>query len=335
VGKTRLLEELAREALRSGHLPLLLGTSSDDPAPRDLNQLARGLARAMRWLGLRVLRLDDAFGAQLNWMARRDLTENNSVPGEEIADLADALEIDSDRLRSAAKARYPALFADTSRIIMLLDNLGQASVPLLTDLFDRRYGFNAYGLGSSACPIPVVLVVEASHGPGIGRDLVSGAKSEEWLISRELGPFTPRSCGHVFISYVRDDSKTVDRLQRDLENAGVEVWRDRTSLGPGDRWKDSIRRAITDGAFFICCFSKASRNRTKSYMNEELTLAIEELRVRTRGKVWFLPVVFPGGEVPDWPISAGENLNDFHCTFLSPSTWTKGVNALILAIQKF
>jgi TIR domain len=142
------------------------------------------------------------------------------------------------------------------------------------------------------------------------------------------------SGGHVFISYVSDDSKVVDRLQNDLESAGVAVWRDRTSLGPGDRWKDSIRRAIAAGSFFICCFSEASKRRTRSYMNEELALAIEELRVRSREEVWFLPVIFPGGEIPDRPIGAGENLRDFNHVLLAPTHWTEGINDLVRVVQR-
>jgi hypothetical protein len=140
--------------------------------------------------------------------------------------------------------------------------------------------------------------------------------------------------GHVFISYVSEDSSTVDRLQTSLEKAGITVWRDRSSLGPGDSWKTSIRRAITSGAFFVACFSAASRGRAKSYRNEELTLAIEELRMRNRERIWFLPVVLPGGEVPDWSIGAGETLRDFQYIVLSPETWPAGVRKLVQVIKK-
>jgi hypothetical protein len=142
-----------------------------------------------------------------------------------------------------------------------------------------------------------------------------------------------RAGGHVFISYVTEDSKTVDRLQRDLEKSGITVWRDRSSLGPGDLWKTSIRRAIASGTFFLACFSAASKKRAKSYMNEELTLAIEELRMRSRERAWFLPVLFPGGEVPDRPIGGGETLRDFNHITLSSKTWSSGVRKLVQVIN--
>jgi hypothetical protein len=140
--------------------------------------------------------------------------------------------------------------------------------------------------------------------------------------------------GHVFISYVSEDSITAGRLQRDLEKAGITVWRDRASLGPGDLWKTKIRQAIRSGAFFLACFSAASNSRAKSYMNEELTLAVEELRVRSRDRVWFLPVVLPGGEVPDRPIGAGETLRDFNYTILNSETWSIELRNLVRVIKR-
>jgi len=157
---------------------------------------------------------------------------------------------------------------------------------------------------------------------------------EALAIGQIMPDLAGTSGGHVFISYVSEDSKLVDKLQHDLESAGVAVWRDRTSLGAGDRWRDSIRSAIAAGSFFICCFSEASRSRTRSYMNEELALAIEELRIRNRENIWFLPVLFPGGEVPDRQIGAGENLRDFNYTSLTPSNWPRGINQLVRTIRR-
>ena len=68
-------------------------------------------------------------------------------------------------------------------------------------------------------------------------------------------------------------------------------------------------------------------------MNEELTLAVEELRIRDRAQTWFLPVVFPGGDVPDRSIGAGETLRDFNYTLLTPQTWSEGIGKLVQAIR--
>jgi hypothetical protein len=57
-----------------------------------------------------------------------------------------------------------------------------------------------------------------------------------------------RGGGHVFISHVREDSRSVDRLQAMLEAAGVRVWRDTADLWPGEDWRAKIRHAITGDA---------------------------------------------------------------------------------------
>jgi TIR domain-containing protein len=86
------------------------------------------------------------------------------------------------------------------------------------------------------------------------------------------------SVGHAFISYVREDRDRVADLQDVLTAAGISVWRDVDQLWPGQDWRTIIRNAITEGALvFIACFSDASVSRVKTFQNEELNLAIEQL----------------------------------------------------------
>lgn len=80
---------------------------------------------------------------------------------------------------------------------------------------------------------------------------------------------------HAFISYVRDNNEAIQKLSNRLEANGVKVWLDRNEIKPGFRWEKAIKDAIQEGAFFIACFSKEYLQRSKTYMNEELTLAIE------------------------------------------------------------
>jgi hypothetical protein len=116
----------------------------------------------------------------------------------------------------------------------------------------------------------------------------------------------------VFVSYIHDDSAQVDRLCGDLENAGVRTWRDVDRLLPGDDWKIAIRRAIENGTGFIACFSRKSEDRSSSYMREELTLAIEQLRQRPADSGWFIPVLLSDVNIPDTPIGGGRTLRDLH-----------------------
>ena len=87
------------------------------------------------------------------------------------------------------------------------------------------------------------------------------------------------------------------------------MWRDTADLWPGEDWRVIIRRAITDNALvFVACFSHASLARGKSYQNEELTLAIEQLRLRPPQNPWLIPVRFDECEIPDRDIGGGRTL---------------------------
>ncbi len=141
--------------------------------------------------------------------------------------------------------------------------------------------------------------------------------------------------GHAFISYVREDSSHVDRLQARLEAAGVQVWRDTADLWPGEDWRVKIRRAIEDGAFvFIACFSHHSLARERSYQNEELTLAIEQLRMRHADQPWLMPVRFSDCDIPDRDIGAGRALRYLQRADLFGEHAEDGMTRLVAAVQR-
>lgn len=118
---------------------------------------------------------------------------------------------------------------------------------------------------------------------------------------------------HAFISYARGDANHVNRLQRWLESADVPVWRDTADLWPGEDWRAKIRQAIQDDALvFIACFSQQSVARIRSYQNEELLLAIDELRRRHPEFPWLIPVRFDECDIPDLDIGGGRTLTWLH-----------------------
>lgn len=140
---------------------------------------------------------------------------------------------------------------------------------------------------------------------------------------------------HAFISYVKEDTAQVDALCRLLEAAGVPYWRDRKDLGAGEEWKPAIRRAIQAGSIaFVACFSDNSRRRDTSYMNEELTLAVDEFRKRAPGVTWLLPVRFDDGEIPDWDLGAGRTLGGINYTDLFGADYAVEATKLIGTINR-
>lgn len=140
--------------------------------------------------------------------------------------------------------------------------------------------------------------------------------------------------GHVFISYVREDSHRVDWLQVALEAAGIPVWRDTANLWPGEDWRANIRRAITNDALvFVACFSQLSLGRHQSYQNEEVLLAIEQLRQRRPEESWFIPVRFDECVIPDYDIG-GRTLASIQCADLFGDNAEEGMARLVEAILR-
>ncbi|MEM6256621.1 MAG: toll/interleukin-1 receptor domain-containing protein [Cyanobacteria bacterium P01_D01_bin.156] len=137
---------------------------------------------------------------------------------------------------------------------------------------------------------------------------------------------------HVFISYVREEIQTVKRLRDALQAYDVEVWLDKDQLKPGYRWADAIREAISEGAFFIACFSNAYNERIKSYMNEELTLAIDELRQRPTNQAWFIPVLLDQCEVPNRSIGGGETFRSIQQVKLYEN-WNEEISRILSVVN--
>jgi TIR domain len=149
-----------------------------------------------------------------------------------------------------------------------------------------------------------------------------------------MGAVNGPTAGHVFISYVREDSRSVDHLQQVLEAAGVSVWRDVADIWPGQDWRARIRAAINDDALaFVACFSRASVERKTSYQNEELVLAIDQLRRRQPDDPWLIPVRFDACDIPYRDIGAGRTLGSIQRADLFGDRAREETERLVASIQ--
>lgn len=137
---------------------------------------------------------------------------------------------------------------------------------------------------------------------------------------------------HGFISYVRENGAIVERLCDELRQQGIEVWLDRDQIRPGERWRQAIRQAIEHGAFFLACFSKEYTERETTYMNEELTLAIDELRKHPTDHAWFIPVLFSECRVPEREIGGGETLRHLQWVAIWEN-WQEGVRRIVSTVK--
>ena len=157
----------------------------------------------------------------------------------------------------------------------------------------------------------------------------------EAVLAAPMRTRPPHQPGHAFISYVREDSHEVDKLQRTLEDAGVSVWRDTSSLWPGENWRAKIHGAISrDALVFIACFSSHSTARRQTYQNEELLLAIEQLRLRQPDDPWLIPVRFNDCDVPDFELGAGRTLASIHRADLFGANREQAARRLTEAVQR-
>ncbi len=144
---------------------------------------------------------------------------------------------------------------------------------------------------------------------------------------------TTKSQTRAFVSYVRENIDLVDKLCADLKMRGVQIWKDRDHIPPGQRWQAAIRTAIKEGSCFLACFSKEYSEKSHSYMNEELTLAIDELRKKPTDRVWFIPILLTHCMLPDRQIGGGETLRDLQWVPLYEN-WDHGVDLIVQSVAE-
>lgn len=137
----------------------------------------------------------------------------------------------------------------------------------------------------------------------------------------------------VFLSYVRDDIVTVARLHETMHAHGIPVWRDESSLEPGRRFKPAIRQAISSASYFVACFSVNFGRRKRSYMHEELLVAVDELRQRPSDRRWLIPLRLDDCDIPAIDIGAAQTMRDLQRVDLFPH-WDESVERLIKTLRE-
>lgn len=137
----------------------------------------------------------------------------------------------------------------------------------------------------------------------------------------------------VFVSYLREDWPRVEPIVVRLRAADVEVWVDQSSIEPGTNWKREIRRAIRLGDYFIACFSRGYEARDRSFMNEELRLAVAEQRLMSADRTWFIPVLLEQCAIPDFEIDWATNLETLQYVDFSRD-WEEAMASLIRAVSR-
>jgi hypothetical protein len=76
---------------------------------------------------------------------------------------------------------------------------------------------------------------------------------------------------HVFISYSRKDTETVDKIVGRLNSDGVNVWLDRESIRPGALWRESIVKAVDNA--YVCVLMLSPNSAASDNVRKEVDLA--------------------------------------------------------------
>jgi hypothetical protein len=199
-GRTRLLKELAINALREGNIPVFL-TFPPSQAPKTLEALAKGFLGAisqLRW---------DAFGLAQEEADRLELLQEpvedalRKLPAGDVLAvtlrqakqvtaraLMLALEYDLGRLLDDVRAQWSFFDRPDARVVVLLDDVDQYG-PLAGQVFNEILGPN--GLGSRLRAAPVVAAFSLGQ-PATDPFLLpisEGNSGKPWIRPVELGVF--------------------------------------------------------------------------------------------------------------------------------------------------
>ena len=206
-GKTRLLQEMAAEAVHDGHVPFMI--SSDDPAweaPRTLEDVRRYLVDAITNTR-EAFRLSTA-PSQLPLLApplnpaappvglrdeiKQELVRPQPQPTARALQLA--LQHDIGSLVAEAREKHPRVAAAQGRPVLLFDEVQEYDRTFLDDLFSRKGVIKVlgnFGLGTDQEPIPVVLAfIYGGAAHEIFKGVLETPLARPWLRAIPLQRFT-------------------------------------------------------------------------------------------------------------------------------------------------
>lgn len=139
---------------------------------------------------------------------------------------------------------------------------------------------------------------------------------------------------HVFLSYCHDNQLEVERLRKELVEAGEDVWWDQ-DIHPGQDWRFEIRKAMQNAYAVVLCLSKESAVRASSGIYPEALDAITFYREYSPGTIFLIPVRLSPCAIPSVEIDGTRTLDRLQYQDLFPSeNYVANVQKLLGAIRK-
>jgi hypothetical protein len=102
----------------------------------------------------------------------------------------------------------------------------------------------------------------------------------------------------IFLSYARQNEGEALKIFNYLMSRGYDVWFDKTSLKPGQKWKPTIKVAIENASVFLALLSSESVSK-RGFVQSELKTALEVLDTFPEEKIYMIPLRLDDCEVRD------------------------------------
>ena len=128
----------------------------------------------------------------------------------------------------------------------------------------------------------------------------------------------------VFISYAKEDFKVARKIYTDLKGAGITPWLDRENLLVGQKWRETISRAISESSYFLLIISNNSVSK-KGYIQKEQKIALELLEELPENDIFIIPVIIDSTELAD------EKLRYLHWADLSD--YERGLTQILKTLK--
>ncbi|MET0658279.1 MAG: toll/interleukin-1 receptor domain-containing protein [Steroidobacteraceae bacterium] len=138
------------------------------------------------------------------------------------------------------------------------------------------------------------------------------------------------SAQSIYLSHTVADTAVVDRLRREIVNAGFVMAINHHTVPPGQPFETALRNAVNEAARFIVCFSSRDGAPT-GYDATELLMALERLGTSSAGEdCWLIPVKLTRCDLPALPVGT-RTLRELASIDLYID-WEAGVTRLLAAL---
>jgi hypothetical protein len=102
----------------------------------------------------------------------------------------------------------------------------------------------------------------------------------------------------IFLSYAREDRKTIARVYRRLRRAGFLPWMDTEDIRAGSRWEQVIFAAIKEAHVVLAMLSENSVNK-RGVVQKEIRRALDLQLEKLDGDVYIVPVRIQQCRIPN------------------------------------